>query len=772
MTRIKFQIEIQRVLDVLSKEIYDSPYALLRENLQNAYDAILMRAQFAEGKWSYEKDGLISVNIDNEKAVVADNGIGMSEEVLQNNYWKAGSSGKKTELAIKSGAIGRFGIGGMANFGVCTKLRIETESIETRERIVSEVERHRLSLTDDCITIERIAPTGQFGTKITATLDPDAQLQMERARNYLITYVQYLPVKVELNGELISQKPLIEQYRDDSAKIQQELKGFEFEGTKADVLVQCNEAGRVSCALSNIFISGEQIGGEVCLRQDVGHLWGLRSFFGLAPLPISSYYSFGGVANLSVLSPTAGREALTRESIELTSKLMRLAEECSTKVLATSEICNRSTPFMSHILATNRITLADKLTVRAEPVPEQVITLGELSELSKDRKYYYYEGSDETILKAYGTPDAPLIVLARSGPRRQLESLFIQQFCKMEKVADTPRVLQIYQEQKYEISELSFIVKARHVLGDEYALENVDIKFADLTHNLPYLISSPNEGPIKIYIQRNHRTIQPILKCYTDSYDVFLGIMRDYIRVHIYPQVRNRVPSSTKEGADALQKVLRKRRELYEIRTEDVGFASLLSDFAAGEVGFEEVVKKANAIKKIHKQEITEINVGSMESEIPDLTSNIVQPPSEEGPSQIFKPLPPIMRIDINTDKKLLMAETGIPALNNFQTFLAISDRAFREEYDFFVAPHTTRIIWGGHRIIFIFTHASGSFSLYYDVEIFEDTGKIAGGGVFSTTTILTKRRIFIPIPDNLRQFFELVEGKRKFYVRFDTILS
>ena len=43
--KIKFQIEADKVLKLLSSEIYDSPYALLRENVQNAYDAILMRLQ-------------------------------------------------------------------------------------------------------------------------------------------------------------------------------------------------------------------------------------------------------------------------------------------------------------------------------------------------------------------------------------------------------------------------------------------------------------------------------------------------------------------------------------------------------------------------------------------------------------------------------------------------------------------------------------------------------------------------------------------------------
>lgn len=41
--RIAFDVETSRVLEILSSEIYDSPKAFLRENVQNAYDAVLMR---------------------------------------------------------------------------------------------------------------------------------------------------------------------------------------------------------------------------------------------------------------------------------------------------------------------------------------------------------------------------------------------------------------------------------------------------------------------------------------------------------------------------------------------------------------------------------------------------------------------------------------------------------------------------------------------------------------------------------------------------------
>ena len=40
---MKLKVDIKKIIKLLAKDIYDSPYALLRENLQNAYDAILMR---------------------------------------------------------------------------------------------------------------------------------------------------------------------------------------------------------------------------------------------------------------------------------------------------------------------------------------------------------------------------------------------------------------------------------------------------------------------------------------------------------------------------------------------------------------------------------------------------------------------------------------------------------------------------------------------------------------------------------------------------------
>ena len=41
---------------------------------------------------------------------------------------------------------------------------------------------------------------------------------------------------------------------------------------------------------------------------------------------------------------------------------------------------------------------------------------------------------------------------------------------------------------------------------------------------------------------------------------------------------------------------------------------------------------------------------------------------------------------------------------------------------------------------------------------------------MFPTTTIITKDRIYIPVPKELEPAFHITEGAKEFYVRFDTI--
>ena len=93
INRSRFNIKFDKILQILCKEIYDSPLSMLRENVQNAYDAILIRKKYDPNM----DKGVITISIDGKTIVVSDNGVGMSMENLNKNFWTAGASGKNNE---------------------------------------------------------------------------------------------------------------------------------------------------------------------------------------------------------------------------------------------------------------------------------------------------------------------------------------------------------------------------------------------------------------------------------------------------------------------------------------------------------------------------------------------------------------------------------------------------------------------------------------------------------------------------------------------------
>ena len=203
MSNIPFNIQIDRVLDLLCSQIYDSPLSLLRENVQNAYDAILQR-RYIDVNF---RDPVIRITIEDNTLSIYDNGIGMDEEGLKTHYWTAGSSGKNTPEAREAGVVGTFGVGAMANFGVCTELNVESKLYGTDTTWISGVKKTDLSLNKNCIHITE-SPNKRldYGTTILVTISSDFIFNKDNALNYLKPYVRYLSVPVYLNNELISQE--------------------------------------------------------------------------------------------------------------------------------------------------------------------------------------------------------------------------------------------------------------------------------------------------------------------------------------------------------------------------------------------------------------------------------------------------------------------------------------------------------------------------------------------------------------------------------------
>ena len=161
--------------------------------------------------------------------------------------------------------------------------------------------------------------------------------------------------------------------------------------------------------------------------------------------------------------------------------------------------------------------------------------------------------------------------------------------------------------------------------------------------------------------------------------------------------------------------------------------------------------------------------------------ANIIHRPQSAKPTidnkpQKGEPAPPIRRPKVETiDTKIIESASGDESeLNSYQMLLSLSRQVYRREREFFYHPHSTKVIWGGHRIVFIFTIGAGTLSFYYDVELKCPLDQIdPGGESLITSTVITKDRIFVPVPDLLLPAFSVSAGEIKdFSVRYDTLAT
>jgi len=761
--RIPFDVETSRILQILASEIYDSPKAFLRENAQNAYDAILMRAT---SQASSITDFQIKITVQAGRIVVQDDGIGMTEEVLRSNFWKAGSSGKKSELAQRSGVIGTFGIGAMANFGVCESLRVETRHIDSDVTLISSARREDLRIAQDCIDLERVSDNRGPGTIITADLDPSFPVNDTSVCDYLKQYVRFLPVAVLVNGILISQEvfenALTEKTSGFVLNSSRSVSHGDFAGT---LHTSINLQGRVLARFTSISLSSNPLTGEVFFVQEGGQTLGFRNLFGLAPIPVSSGYNFGGFVNLNLLHPTAGREALSRESIQHVANIVALIEGEVTKDIAETPAADQNNMFQQYILSHGLTELAKNLNITVLPKRADV-PLGKVLEYEPAKAKHFYSGRDLTILQRFASEQANLLHVSQANPRRKLQLLFLQHVLRIPEIPEKTIVERIPGMQ-LSIEEAMFLVRLRGVLLDDYLMPDIDAAFAIISHGVAFHVEAVG-GALQISISKDMPAVRMVIECYKTARDVFDGFVKDFAREHLYPHIRDHVPSSTRQGRDALYRRLKENKELFRYEESDFGKVELLlADYLSGKADLGEVLRSSGSRVSTQSQRVSREQVGSVEHEMPDIIESAGEPPSTSE----FEPAPPILRPELSSMMKVLTVGAEYPKLNNFQMFLALSDRLMRTEAEFLRWPHTTKLIWGMHRVIYIFTDATGGLSLYYDIELKDPLSiEMMGGAMVPTTTIMTKDRVYVPVPKLLEPAFQITDGAKEFYVRFDTI--
>ena len=753
--RIAFKLELSRMLELLADQIYQSPLALLRENTQNAFDAIRMRQAMPNESF----DPVIRVMVDERQVTVSDNGIGMTAEEIETNYWYAGRSGKNTEAARAAGVVGTFGIGAMANFGVADELSVESESAQYPERTESSVRKSDLSTDKESISLIRKEARGEPGTIVRAVLAPESRMSVHEARRFLHGFVEFVDVPVSFNGEEVSgaaHRSVLPSARSAWSK---RLPAASLAGiVSGDLEVLGMASGELRVVLENV-VSEVGVGrpGWIVFQQGRNAIRTLRSGFGLATVAMQSVYQWGGVVDLPFLKPTAGREALDATSNQLLQRVVSAIDAVVSPIAAEHSESFANDAFLRWIVATRQFELCGPFEVAPRP-SHQLEPLATVVERSGLR---YYSGRDESVVQTYASEDEPLIVLSRRNPRRNCEHGYLTGR-GIPEVDTRPRVTNELDMGKLTFAHSALATRMARILEEDYFLET-DVRFGEISGGLPILVTDTNK-PVVIYLEPSSSGVAPLLALYRDDFDAFGPFVKDFIRSTVFSRISKLVPSSTREGSEAFLRHLRSNREWFEYEFEDrASLEDIFEDLRAGRMTVGEAKKRlANTDRSF--LEVSPGGTAPLSSVIREPQSDV----SQETLPDPFAAIPAIDRRDEATDALILTSDAPV---NGYRCFLAITDRVQRDKGHFFLQPHSTDIVWGGRKVMFVFQHHSKRFGLYYDILCPGLVGSGSSGGPKTTATILTEKRTFIPIPDEISQdFLPEADERKRLEVRCDIL--
>ena len=217
MNKKEFKAESKRLLDMMIHSIYTHREIFLRELISNASDAIdkLYFTSLTDDKVGLNKDDFsIRLFADKEKRTLtlADNGIGMTKEELENNLGTIAKSGslafkKENDLKDDVDIIGQFGVGFYSAFMVSKLVTVKSRAYGSEEAYIWQSEGAEGYTLETC-------EKESVGTEIVLTLKDNTEeenydefLEQYRLQGIVKKYSDYIryPIQMDMQRQKLKE---------------------------------------------------------------------------------------------------------------------------------------------------------------------------------------------------------------------------------------------------------------------------------------------------------------------------------------------------------------------------------------------------------------------------------------------------------------------------------------------------------------------------------------------------------------------------------------
>ena len=755
-----FMVDIQQILPLLAKEIYSTPLAFLRENVQNAFDAIRLQRHREKVTGGPQGQHRIDIVITGSEVAIKDTGIGMTAGDMKEFYWSLGETGKATQEAKDAGVVGTFGIGGMANFGVANELQLISRTDNNSPAVVSTAYKDKLSTQEDCIFYSQHTTPGPRGTIVIAKLSEVPSL--DDARSYLQSILRFIDIPVFINGESIGgEEPPWENpethHGDNKYKTT-------FNGSSGNLSLVCDVSadltGRPTVTFNTVNISGTSIPCYGILRSGGEALSTYRYGFKLSDIGISSIYGLGGHINCAILKPTAGRDTLDLDSKRLLQRCVDIAENAITNLLSTNPaLVDSNVSLFRYVLNHNLYNQLDFATIRTYG-QEKRTPLGDIRDFSQSTEVFHSTGQDPAIMEVLSNQGKIAVLLSTDNYRRRCEEQYLKRFCSAKVLdVDITAVREIPDSELSE-KEQSFIYGVEAILRVRYMLDAARVRPVELTANATVWVpKSESPDSLVIWIDMHRPNVKKLVEYKgIRNYGVLVDL---FVRDYVFPLIKDAIPSITSDGFETLLQRLQSRKELMRIDLDDI---RIMQDFKKEPHAIEtqrpsvsSVVASEVSIAKADVFNASEIQARAEEQGI--AVKETIAIPETAVPSQVQSTKQALAQLEIS--EKILDFTTVEHELSPYISgfYIALTLDAYSYYKSIIERLPRLEFVWGGYRGSYLFFEREEAV-LYYDIEfstlLISRNGDVAATGAIACARepLFAKNNIFLPIPSNFNEYF------------------
>ena len=225
MKKKQFKAESKKLLDMMINSIYTHKEIFLRELISNASDAIdkLYYKQLSENITGLSRSDYairIAVDKDARTITISDNGIGMTQEELENNLGTIAKSGsldfkQNNESREDIDIIGQFGVGFYSAFMVSERVTVKTKAYGSDDAFCWESEGADGYTISPCEKAEHGTEITLYIKENTEDEDYDQYLEDYRIRSLIKKYSDYITYPIKMNEKVRKELPKPEDAAED-----------------------------------------------------------------------------------------------------------------------------------------------------------------------------------------------------------------------------------------------------------------------------------------------------------------------------------------------------------------------------------------------------------------------------------------------------------------------------------------------------------------------------------------------------------------------------